>query len=141
MLRGLVGELPQLFNDRVDLLSLELQRAGRAVTQIVLLVVAAAILGVTAWLVFWVGVVALLMAAGLAWPWALLAVLLVNLLAAYAAVRHVRLLLPQVALPATRRHLRFSPSPQPPAPAPGARPNENRDERSDLAAASQPANG
>jgi uncharacterized membrane protein YqjE len=63
-LRGLWQELPGLLNDRVELLSLELQRAGSALVRIVMLVVVAAILGVTAWLVLWGGIVMALVAAG-----------------------------------------------------------------------------
>jgi uncharacterized membrane protein YqjE len=112
-------DLPGLVSDRVELLSLELQRAGVALVQIVGLVVAAAILGVTAWLVLWGGIVILLWSLGLHLAWALLTALLVNLLVAMWAVRRVRQLLPQLRLPATRRHLMFGPGPDAePEPAP-----------------------
>jgi len=48
-------ELPGLISDRVELLSLELRRAGITLAQVVVLVLAAAILAVTAWLVLWGG--------------------------------------------------------------------------------------
>lgn len=108
-LKGLLGELPGLFSDRVELLSLELQRAAVTLAQIVALVVAVAILGVTAWLAFWAVVVAALIAAGLGPVWALLATLLVNLLVAGLGVAWIRRLLPRVSLPATRRHLVVAP--------------------------------
>jgi hypothetical protein len=120
-LQAIWRDLPGLVSDRVDLLSLELLRAGRSLAQIVALIVAAAILGVTAWLVLWVGVAGALVALGLHWAWALLLVLAVNALAAWAAVARVRRLLPNLRLPATRRHLMLSPTtpaPQPPPPAP-----------------------
>ncbi len=112
-LQSLWHELPGLLNDRVELLTLELQRAGIALAQIVALVIAAAVLGVTVWLVLWGGIVAALVASGLALPWALGAALGVNLLAAWLAVARVRALLPQLRLPGTRRHLMLSPSAQP----------------------------
>ncbi len=113
LLKGLWRELPGLVSDRVELLSLELQRAGMALVQITVLVVAAAILGVTAWLVLWVAVVAVLVMAGLHWLLALALVLVANLVATWLAVSRVRKLLPTLKLPATRRHLMPSPSSQP----------------------------
>lgn len=134
-------ELPALVSDRVELLSLELRRASMALAQIVALIVAAAILGVTAWLVLWSGIVVLLMVLGLHLGWALLAALLFNLLAAGLAVARVRRLLPRLQLPATRRHLTLSPSPRPTRPdVEGPRPPQPH-ERPDLAPAGQPAAG
>lgn len=98
-------ELPALVNDRIELLSLELQRAGVALVQIVVLIVAAAILLVTAWLVLWGAVVMALVGLGLPMGWALLIVLLVNVAAAAWAGLRARRLLPALRLPATRRHL------------------------------------
>ena len=118
-LQGLLRELPGLVSDRVELLSLELQRAGQVLAQIVALIVAAAILGVTAWLALWSGVVLALIAAGLHWAAASSIVLLINLAACWAAVARVRRLAPLLRLPATRRHLTLGPS----APAPGTGPN------------------
>ena len=115
-LQSLWRDLPGLVNDRVELLSLELQSAGLALLQIVMLVVVVAILGVTAWIVLWVGIVTALVALGLPLGWALLAALLLNVLAAAIALARVRRLLPRLKLSATRRHLMFSPSPQPPTP-------------------------
>jgi hypothetical protein len=128
-LKGLWQELPGLVSDRVELLSLELHRAGLALAQIAALVVAAAILGVTAWLVLWGMVVALLVMAGLHWLAALGLALLANLLAAWWAVARVRKLLPALKLPATRRHLMISPStkppPVPPVPTPRHDPTDS----------------
>lgn len=104
-LHALLRDLPGLFSDRVELLSLELQRAARALAQIVALVVAVAILGVTAWLLLWAGVIRLLMAAGLTLEGALLVGLLINVGVIAWALRRMRGLLPRLALPATRRHL------------------------------------
>lgn len=114
-LQALLKDLPGLVSDRVELLSLELQRAGRALAQIVALVVAAAILAVTAWLLLWAGIVGVLVAAGLR-PWAALALALVlNLGACWLALRRLQALVPLLKLPATRRHLTISPSPNPTA--------------------------
>lgn len=123
-LQAVWRELPGLINDRVDLLALEVQRAGKALMQILALVVVAAILAVTAWLALWGVVVGLLMTLGLHWSLALLGALLVNVGAAWWAVARVRSLTPALRLPATRRHLTFSPSPQPDGAA--QRPSETR---------------
>ena len=131
--KGIWHELPGLLSDRVELFSLELHRAGLALMQIAALVVAAAILGVTAWLVLWGAVVALLVMAGLHWLLALALVLAANLLAAWLALARVRRLLPSLKLPATRRHLMVSPSTQPPPEPPFA---PSRHEPPDLPTAS-----
>ncbi|MDE2079908.1 MAG: phage holin family protein [Burkholderiales bacterium] len=135
-LHDLARELPGLVSDRIELLSLELRRAGLALAQIVALVVAGAILGLTAWLALWGCIVGALVAAGLPWTGALLAVLLVNLAACAALLLRVRTLLPLLGLPATRRHLTLppaaAPSPSsaasPPPPAPAADRHEPRPE-------------
>jgi uncharacterized membrane protein YqjE len=128
---GLLGqmwdEVPGLLNDRVELLSLELQRAGNALVQIVVMTLAAAILGLTAWLVLWAALVMALVTAGLAPVWALAIALLVNLAAAAWAVKRARSLLPLLRLPATRRHLMISPSPTPRAGSTEAPPHDRPD--------------
>jgi hypothetical protein len=106
-------DLPGLFNDRVELLTLEMQRASGALVQIVMLIVVMAILGVTAWLALWSGVIVAMVAFGLPLAWALLAGLVLNLVAAAVALARVRQLLPRLKFPATRRHLMFSPSTAP----------------------------
>lgn len=119
-LAAFARELPGLLSDRVELLTLELERAGRALAEMVLLLLAAAVLAVTAWLVLWAGIAALLLAFGLPLAAALLLVLLVNVLAAMLAVSRAKRLLPRIGLPATRRHLVPSPSPEPSEPAQAA---------------------
>lgn len=123
-------ELPGLLSDRVELLSLELQRASHALLQIVVLLVVAAILGVTAWLVLWGGIVAVLLALGLPLAAALLLLLLFNAGAAWLVLRRARALVPRLALPATRRHLMSNPAPEP-----GPTPPDTRDERREEPAA------
>jgi hypothetical protein len=117
-LQGLWRDLPGLIGDRIDLLTLEVQRAGKALMQIIALVIVAAILVVTAWLALWSAVVGLLMLWGLHWSVALLIVLALNLGAAWWAALRIRSLVPDLRLPATRRHLRTSPSPGPKEVAP-----------------------
>lgn len=128
-LKGIWQELPGLVSDRVELLSLELNRAGLALAQIAVLVVAAAILGVTAWLALWGMAVALLVMVGLPWLAALGLALVANLLAAWWAVSRARSLLPSLKLPATRRHMMISPStkppPVPPVPPPRHEPTDS----------------
>ncbi len=109
-LQSLWHELPGLVSDRVEILSLELQRAGTALVKIIALVAAAAILGVTAWLVLWAVIVVGLFSVGLPLWLALLLALLVNVgVAAFLLVR-AKGLLGMLKLPATRRHLTVSPS-------------------------------
>ena len=128
-LHALWRELPGLFSDRVELLSLELQRSVQALAQIVALMVAVAVLGVTAWLLLWAGVIQLLVMAGLPLALALLLAVAVNGLAILLALKRVRGLLPKLALPATRRHLMISPDPTP---------EEGPDEPTAAATAGQP---
>ena len=111
--RGLLRELPGLIGDRVELASLELRRAGEALVRITVLVVAAAILGVTAWLALWAVLVALLAQFGLHPVVALLLAVIANLAVATWAVLQARSLLRLLGLPATRRHLSFSPPAEP----------------------------
>lgn len=110
-LRALWKDVPGLLNDRIELLSLELQRAGVALAQVVVLIVVATILGVTAWLVLWGAITLALVAAGLPLILALAATFGVNLATAAWAVARARRLLPLLRLPATRRHLLVGPSP------------------------------
>lgn len=123
-LAALWGELPGLLNDRIELLSLELHRAGATLVQLIALIVAASILGVTAWLVLWGAVAMALVAAGLPTVLALGCALLLNLAAAAWAVARARRLLPLLRLPATRRHLMIHPSPRSPRPAGAPMPDE-----------------
>ncbi len=118
-LQGLARDLPGLLSDRIELFSLEMRRAGRVLAQMVALIVAVAILGVSAWLALCACVVGALMAAGLPWAAALLVLLLCNAALCAAAVQRLRRLAPQLALPATRRHLTAHSAP---APAPAAMP-------------------
>jgi hypothetical protein len=125
-LQALLHELPGLISDRVELLALELARAGRALARIVAWLVAIAIVGVTAWLALWAGLVVGLIQAGLHWAWALLIVLAINLVAVAIGLKQVRRLATRLSLPATRRHLTIAgsvrPPPEPPAPIPTAAP-------------------
>lgn len=133
-LRALWRDVQGLVSDRVELLSLELQRAVQALVEIVALLVATAILGVTAWLVLWGALIRLLVMAGLPLAVALLLAIAVNLGVMAWAVARVRRLLPRLSLPATRRHLMLSPDPRPqPAESP---PEDHPDEHP---VAAQPA--
>ena len=102
---ALFADLPGLLTDRVHLLSLELRRASNALGQMVALGLLAAILVATAWLTFWVGIAAAFLALGVAWPWIVLGVLVINLSAATWALLRVKALAPLLALPATLRRL------------------------------------
>jgi uncharacterized membrane protein YqjE len=121
--QALARELPGLVSDRVELLSLELQRAAQSLLQVVALIVAIAILGVTVWLSLWAAAVHLLMQAGLPMLGALLLTVGVNAVVIALALVRVRSLLPRLQLPATRRHLMVAPDP---IPAPETRADERR---------------
>lgn len=108
-----MAALPGLVSDRLELLALELHRAGRSLVQITALVLVASLLCTTAWLTLCSGLALVAVALGLSWPLALLLVLVVNLALAWAAVWRVRQLLTHLGLPATRRHLVFGAGAQP----------------------------
>jgi hypothetical protein len=113
-LQALLHELPGLISDRVELFALELARAGRALARIVAWLVAIAIVGVTAWLALWAGVVVGFIQLGLHWALALLIVLAINLVAVIVGLKQVRGLATRLSLPATRRHLTMAGSIRPP---------------------------
>lgn len=103
--RGLLHDLPGLIGDRVELFSLELHRASITLAKVLALTVVAAILGVTAWLALWSILIGLLIAGG--WHPAVAngLVALINVAAAFWALRRVRALTRLLSLPATRQHL------------------------------------
>lgn len=103
--KSLLHELPGLIGDRVELLSLELERAGRALAQIAMLIVASAVLAVTAWLALWLGVGLLLIELGLSSATVLLGLVVVHGIAIAVALHRARRLARLLSLPATRRHL------------------------------------
>jgi hypothetical protein len=102
VLQGLLHDLPGLVSDRVELFSLELKRASRALAQLAALAIAIAVLGVTAWIAIWVQVGVWLWQAG--WPW-LPVVLIVHAAAIWFAAMRARTLSHLLGLPATRRRL------------------------------------
>jgi hypothetical protein len=115
LLGGLLKELPGLISDRVELLSLELNRAGLALLHITCLGLALTVLGLAGWLLLWALVTAALVVAGLHWALALMGALLVHGVLGWWVVHRVRQLLPSIGLPATRRRLMFK-APAPPSP-------------------------
>lgn len=114
---GLLSELPGLVSDRVELLSLELQRAGLALLHITCLGLVLTVLGMAGWLLVWALLMIGLVAAGLSWAMALGGALLVHVLLAWWAMNRIRRLLPSLGLPATRRQLMFR-APVPPEETP-----------------------
>jgi hypothetical protein len=112
LVQSLLRELPGLISDRVELLALELSRAGAALGKIAALGVAVAILGITAWAALWVGVVLGLLALDWHWAVALAVVILGNAGAAVWALLQMRRLAGLLKLPATRRHLTLRASAQ-----------------------------
>lgn len=113
VLGSLLSELPGLVSDRVELLSLELQRAGLALLHMVCLGIALTVMGMAAWLIVWALVMLAMVTAGLSWAIALGVSLLVHVLLGWWAVHRIRRLIPTLGLPATRRQLMFR-APMPP---------------------------
>ncbi len=123
LIGGLLSELPGLVSDRVELLSLELQRAGLALLHMVCLGLVLTVLGMSGWLIVWALLMIGMVAVGLSWAMALGVALLVHGLLGWWAVNRIRRLLPTLGLPATRRQLTFK------APVP---PEETLDETSPI---------
>lgn len=108
-LKDLWRELPGLVSDRVELLSLELQRATQSLIEIAALLVAVAVLGVTVWLLLWAALIGIMVGLGLQLPWALVLAIAINGIVIVLALQRVRGLLPKLRLSATRRHLMAAP--------------------------------
>jgi uncharacterized membrane protein YqjE len=134
-----VGDLPGLIGDRVELLALELRRAGMTLTQLLALGAVALLLGLTAWFALWVLVAGGLYALGMHWAFALLIVLAINLAGAVWSLMHMRRIAPLLGLPATRRHLSFKSTPAPGAAASSPSSPAAQPHGPDLHAAPDPA--
>jgi hypothetical protein len=119
-MKELWRELPGLVTDRVDLLALELQRAGVAMVKLAILVVAATVLSVTVWLLAWATAITAMVDAGLPVVLALALMLVVNAAAVWWAWVQAQALLKRVNLSATFRHLTSSNQDRPAAPPAGA---------------------
>ncbi len=117
-LLSVLRELPKLVGDRVELLALDLQRAGLALGQIVGLIVALAILGVTVWLLVWAGVLLALVMVGLPRWGALLVAIAINGIGLWWVVSQIRSRVPKLVLATFRRHLGLTPAPPVPVPVP-----------------------
>lgn len=105
LLRQLLGDISGMVGARVELLSLELQLASRALGTIVALLAAAALTAFTAWIALWIALAHWAIDAGFSWGWVAAAVVLVNAAAAVAAALRARRLFPLLGLPATVRRL------------------------------------
>jgi len=115
---ALLDDLPGLVRDRLELMGLEVKRAARALVIMLVLSVAAALMVMTAWALLWALLVSLMVQFGLPQWGALLVALAANLGAAAVLAWQATLRWPQLDLPATRRHLSFSPSPRASMPDP-----------------------
>jgi uncharacterized membrane protein YqjE len=105
LVQSIVRDLPALVGDRVELFSLEMQRATSALVKIAALAAAALLFALTAWLALWGVVVGLLLALDWHWAPANAVALLINAGAAAWALLRARSLIKLLSLPATRRHL------------------------------------
>jgi hypothetical protein len=119
---SLAKELPGLISDRVQLLALELRRAGQSLAKILVFVLGALILLSTAWIALWVGLTLALIHFGLHWAWAIIVILVLNIGVAVFALLRAKALVHNLTLPATMRRLTVAPPgpPGPPAAAPPA---------------------
>ena len=108
-LRALIALLPVVITDRVRLLTLELHRARGALALLVVLGLAATLMLGTAWFAMWAALAAWIVSSGVAWGWAALAVMVINLVGAVVLLLKARRLGPLVALPATARRLGATP--------------------------------
>jgi uncharacterized membrane protein YqjE len=111
LLRQLLGDFSGMVGARVELLSLELRLASRALGTILALLAGAALMGFTAWIALWIALAHWALEAGLAWGWVAAGVVLANTAAAVAAVLRARRLFPLLGLPATVRRLSAPPLP------------------------------
>lgn len=103
--RSLLKELPGLVSDRLELLTLELRRAGQSLVKMAIFIAAAALLLITAWTALWIGVALVLVHFGLQWGWAVLVIFVLNIVVAIIALLLARALVHNLTLPATRRRL------------------------------------
>lgn len=116
---SLAKELPGLISDRVQLLALELRRAGQSLAKMLVLVLCALILLSTAWIALWVGLAFVLIHFGLHWWGAIIVILVLNIGAAVFALLRAKALVHNLTLPATMRRLTVAPpGPLVPEPAP-----------------------
>jgi hypothetical protein len=111
LLRQLLGDFSGVVGARVELLSLELRLASRALGTILALLAGAALLGFTAWIALWIALAHWALEAGVAWGWVAAGVVLANAGAASAAALRARRLFPLLGLPATVRRLSAPPLP------------------------------
>jgi len=119
--QALIGDLRVAFQERLQLLSLELRQAGLALSQMIMFAVMVALLIVSAWLALMVGLFMGSTAIGLHWSLAIGVVFAVNAGGAVALWLKVRRLTMQLMLPATVRTIRASlPVTGPTAPAAAA---------------------
>lgn len=103
---SLWSELRASLQDRLQLFSLETQRTGLTLVQLVLYAVMAAVLVVTAWLALVGGLAAwMVLHAGMHWSLAVAVLIVLNLAAAAALGWSMRGLVRRLGFPATVRQL------------------------------------
>ena len=106
-LQGLVRSARGMFQSRLLLLVLELDRARHGLINLMILLVVAAIAGATAWFALWAALIALAVHLGLALPWACLGVLVINLVLLGWVAAAMKSLAPLMSLPASRRQFHW----------------------------------
>jgi hypothetical protein len=104
-LRALADELRAAAGARFQLLELEAQRAAWSAAKMMGLAVAAALLVVTAWLVFAAALTAAAVAIGLPWWLGALLVIGLHLLAAWLLAKRIQVHVAHISFAATRRSL------------------------------------
>jgi uncharacterized membrane protein YqjE len=104
-------ELRQLAHEQLGLAALETRQAGISLATMMGLAVVAALLLVTAWLTLIAGGVLWMIDSEVAWPWAILVVLILNLGAAALVIVEIRKKSRNLLFSATRRRLHSSVTP------------------------------
>jgi len=106
-------ELRQLAHDQLGLAALETRQAGISLATMLGLAIAAAVLLVTAWLTLIAGGVLWMLESDVAWPWAILATLILNVAGAVLLIMVIRQKSRDLLFSATRRRLHAPPTPVP----------------------------
>lgn len=102
-LAGLIDQLRAALGARVHLFELEAKRAAFSAAYMLVFAVAAALLGVTAWLLLIGGLIGLAISLGVPWWLATLVAIIAHGVAAWVLVQRIRTMVDNLTFAATRR--------------------------------------
>jgi hypothetical protein len=100
---GLMDQLRATMGARVHLFELEAKRAAWSAAYMLAFAVAAALLGVTAWVLLVVGLIGLAVTLGVPWWAATLVAIIAHALVAWLLLRRIRTMVDNLTFNATRR--------------------------------------